>query len=390
MTSRERMLTAIGGGEPDYVPLSFMIFTALEARGADWFGQIEAQLELGLDPAADLSRLVPLAPTGHADACGMPLSLPPDVTVRQWREKPTGARYPVLHKHYETPDGTLSVAVNQTEDWPYGESVPLLDDFLVPRCTKHLVTCEEDLPALRRVLSGPLPQDVETCRHYWQKGKEFARRRDLLLVAGWGVGADALGWLCGLDKAVLSAVDRPEFLAALLDIIYEWNLRRMEPMLEVEPDLFVRRGWYEGTAYWSPGLFRQFLLPPIEKEVELAHQAGAAYAYIMTVGGLQFADLLLEAGIDVLVGVDPIQDRGMDMGALRSAVGEEMCLWGGVNGFITVERGGPEEIRQAARTAVETLGPAAFILSPVDNVRDTSEEVWQNVLALVAAWKEVR
>ena len=390
MNSRERMLKAIRGGKPDYVPLSFMIFTALEDRGPDWFERIDMQLRLGLDPLADLSRLVPDAATGHADAPGMPLSLPPGVTVSQGKQKPPGARYPVLHKEYQTPKGTLSVAVNQTDDWPYGDSVPLLDDFLVPRCTKYLVTGEHDLAALRCLLAGPLPEDVRMAREYWRKGKEFARQRGILLASGWGVGADALGWLCGLQNAVLFAVDRPGFLAALLEIIYQWNLRRMELMLEAGPDLFVRRAWYEGTAYWSPDLFRRFLLPPIKKEVKLAHQAGAAYGYIMTVGGLHLAHLLLEAGIDVLIGVDPIQDRGMDMGALRAAVGEQMALWGGVNGFITVERGTPERIRRAVNAALETLGPAAFILSPVDNVRDSSEKVWQNVLTFIEAWKQAR
>ena len=390
MTSRERMLAAIRGGTPDYVPLSFMIFSALRAERDDWFGRIEAQLELGLDPAADMASLVPSAPTGHRDAPGVPVTFPADVSVRQGKRSPAGARYPILCKEYATPHGTLSVEVGQTDDWPYGDEVPLLDDFLVPRCAKYLVTGEADLPALRHLLSGPFPDDVRVCREHWRKAKQFAEKNSLLLANGWGVGADALGWLCGLQNAVMFALDSPEFLNALLDIIYEWNRRRMELMLEVGLDLFIRRAWYEGTAYWSPRLFRRFLLPRITAEAELVHQAGAAFGYIMSVGGLQFADLLLESGIDVLIGLDPVQDRGMDMAALKAAVGSELCLWGGVNGFVTVERGTKTQIRKAVRTALKTLGPAGFILSPVDNVRDPSDRVWQNVLALIDAWKKVR
>ena len=36
MNSRERMLTAIESGTPDHVPLSFMIFFALQARSDGW------------------------------------------------------------------------------------------------------------------------------------------------------------------------------------------------------------------------------------------------------------------------------------------------------------------------------------------------------------------
>ena len=390
MNSRERLLAAIQGKAPDYVPLSFMIFSALRAERKDWFGGLEAQLELGLDPVADLMSLAPSAPTGHSDAPGIPVRFPPDVTVRQWKDTASGARYPVLHKEYETPRGTLSVAVNQTDDWKDGDNVPLLDDYLVPRCTKYLVTGEQDLPALRHLLGPPLADDVRMCRELWKKGKQFAREKQVLLAGGWGVGADALGWLCGLGNAVMFAVDEPEFLDALLDVVSDWNRGRMELMLEEGLDLFIRRAWYEGTSYWSPGLFRRFLLPRIEQEVELAHQAGAAYAYILSVGGLQFADLLLESGIDVLIGIDPVQDHGMDMVALKSAVGLDVCLWGGVNGFVTVERGTQQQVRQAVRTALEALGPAGFILSPVDNVRDRSDAVWQNVLALRDEWKKVR
>ncbi len=407
MNSRDRMLTAMRGGRPDYVPLSFMIFQALRAKCDDWFGRIEAQIELGLDAVADMTWLVRPGGTPHTDAPGVPLRSPADVTVRQWKDEPetrglsplppalggpspATQRYPVLHKEYETPHGTLSVAVNQTEDWKHGDEVPLLDDYLVPRCTKYLVTGEQDLPALRHLLADPHPDDVRLCRQLWKDGKAFAETKGLLLAGGWGVGADALAWLCGLENAVLFAADAPDFLDALLDLIYDWNRKRMELMLEPGLDLFVRRAWYEGTACWSPALFRRFMLPRIEKEVKLAHEAGAAYGYVMTVGGLQLAELLLEGGIDVLIGVDPVQDRGMDMAALRSAVGEEMCLWGGMNAFVTVERGTPEEVRQAARTALDTLGPAGLILSPVDNVRDTSERVWDNMLALIEAWKEGR
>ena len=390
MTSRERMLTAIRGGRPDYVPLSFMLFAALRAERDDWFGHIQAQLELGLDAVADMSSLVPTALTGHSDAPGIPLTLPPDVNVRHGKRSPAGARYRLLWKEYETPHGTLSVEVQQTDDWPYGDDVPLLDDFLVPRCTKYLVTGEQDLAALRYLLGGPFAEDVQVCRQHWGKAKLFAQNNSLLLANGWGVGADALGWLCGLQNAVMFAVDAPQFLNALLDIISEWNRRRMELMLEVGIDLFVRRAWYEGTAYWSPRLFRRFLVPRITAEAELAHQAGAAFGYIMSVGGLQFADLLLESGIDALIGVDPVQDRGMNMSALKAAVGSEICLWGGVNGFVTVERGRKAQIRKAVRTALKTLGPSGFILSPVDNVRETSDRVWQNVLALIGAWKKAR
>ena len=390
MNSRERMLSAIRGETPDHVPLSFMIFEALRTRESDWFKRIDAQLELGIDPMADMTHLTPEAPTIHPDTPGLPVNLPPDVTMRQWKEKQLGERYPVLHKEYATPDGVLHVAVNQTEDWEHGEDVPLFSDFLVPRCTRYMVESEEDLPALRHLLGPPRPEDAAQCADLWAGARQFARDRGLLLAAGWGVGADALGWLCGLENAVWMAIDRPDLLDAVLDVVSDWNRPRMTLMLEAGPDLFLRRAWYEGTACWSPALFRRFLLPRIKAEVKLAHEAGASFGYILTVGGMQFADLLAEAGIDVLIGIDPVQDHGMAMAKMKAAAAGKFALWGGVNGFVTVERGSREDVRAAVRQAMDEMGPDGFILSPVDNVVDPGDQVWHNVLELIEAWQDAR
>jgi hypothetical protein len=384
------MLAAIRGGTPDRVPLAFMIFESLRTRVPDWFEQIDAQIAMGLDAVADMTWLAPQGDAIHPDTPGVPVGFHDDVQVKQWKEQPPGFRWPVLHKHYKTPAGALTVAVNQTDDWEHGDDVPLFSDFLVPRCIKYMVEGEADLPALRHLLAPPRRADIEACREMWRRARRFAHERGVLLAAGWGVGADALGWLCGLDKAVWMAMENPQLLDAVLDLVGEWNRVRMELMLEPGPDLFLRRAWYEGAAYWSPGLFRRFLLPRLRREVEAVHDAGAAFGYILTMGGLQFADLLAEAGIDVLIGVDPTQDHGMDMAAMKQVSAGRFALWGGVNGFVTVELGKVQQVRKAVRQAVAALGPDAFILSPVDNVVRTDKKTLRNVDALIDEWTKVR
>ena len=390
MSSRERMLCAIEGRAADYVPLSFMIFSACEQRCAGPIEFFERQVELGLDPVVDLWHMNADEVKDCGDAPGPPVILGPEVKVREWREEPAESRYPLLHKEYATPDGTLSVTTQQTDDWPYGDHVPFLDDYMEARATKPLVTGFDDLPALRHLLGPVRRKDADACRHAWDEGTQFARRHGLLVAGGWGVGADALAWLCGLQNAVMMAVDQPDLLDAVLDVVSAWNRWRMEVILDAKVDLFIRRAWYEGTDFWSPALYRRFFLPRLAAEAAMAHQAGAKFGYILTSGAMPMLDLIIEAGVDVLIGVDPIQGKGTDMRELKARTKGRLALWGGVNGFLTVERGTPEEIREAVRTALDTLGPDGFILSPVDNVRDTSEETWENAMALIEAWKELR
>ena len=318
------------------------------------------------------------------------------VRTSQWAEAPHGRRYPSLHKEYVTPSGTLSVVVDQTDDWPYGDAasgdfhVPLMDDYLAPRCSKYLVETEEDLPALRHLLVPPTDADLKSSYEAWDKGRELAKEHDLLLAGGMGVGADALAWFCGLGNAVMMAMDRPVVFEELLSIIDEWNRLRMRASLDYGIDLFIRRAWYEGTDFWSPDLYRRFFFPIIREEVRMAHEAGAKYGYVLTSGSMPLHEMIVELGIDVLIGPDPVQGNGTDLKRMREQLQGKVCTWGGVNGFVTVEMGTKADIDAAVREAVATLGPDGFILSPVDNIRDSSDATWENVLAMIQSWKNCR
>jgi len=161
----------------------------------------------------------------------------------------------------------------------------------------------------------------------------------------------------------------------------------MEIYLEEGIDLLVRRAWYESTDLWSPSLYRKFFFPLLKKEVELVHQVGAKFGYIMTSGIMPLLNDFLELGIDVLIGVDPLEGKGTNLKLLKERLGEKICLWGGVNGFLTIERGEEKEVKETVEKSISILGPQGFILSPVDSVTDNSERTWNNVKTMIKAWK---
>ena len=102
-----------------------------------------------------------------------------------------------------------------------------------------------------------------------------------------------------------------------------------------------------------------------------------------------FACEIIEA-CKCLIGPDPVQGKGTDLQRIGEQLRGKMCTWGGINGFITVEMGTKTDIDAAVREAIAALGPEGFILSPVDNIRDPSDETWENVLALIESWKKHR
>jgi hypothetical protein len=374
ISPRERMLTALACREPDHVPCCFSAFSILRERCADGREFVERQLEMGLDAAVVVST-----PSPRMD---------PRVKVQEWRERAGGGPYPVIHKEYVTPAGTLHTAVRETEDWPWGSHIPLFDDFAISRAVRHLVTADDSLDALPCLLGPPEEEDLARLREDFAAARALAAEHDLLTVVHYGTVGDVACWLAGIEPLIMLAADAPGFVRRLLAVIEEWNDSVMDAVLAEGPDLLVRRAWYESADVWSPPAYREFILPGLRRDVERAHRAGAEFGYLMSCSSLPLMDMIIEAGVDVLLGVDPAQDRTMDLAELRRKAAGRLCLWGGVCGYLTVERGTPDDVREQVRDAMSVLGPDGFILAPVTNVREDSERVWENLRALIEAWRE--
>ena len=129
------------------------------------------------------------------------------------------------------------------------------------------------------------------------------------------------------------------------------------------------------------------ILPRLQVEVDLAHERGAKFGYICSSGTTPMLDYYLEAGIDVLIAIDPIQGTHTDLPLMKEKLGHRVCLWGGVSGAVTVEMGSEEEVRAAVRQAIKTLGPTGFILSPVDNITVDEPLTWRNIDIFIDEWQ---
>ena len=376
-SSRDRILAALECREADYVPCCFSAFQSLRQQCTDQADFLDRQLEMGLDAAVTVSN--------------MPIRRDPRVRIREWREDLPDGSYPILHKEYETPVGTLCTAVSTSSDWPWGNHVPFMDDFLIPRSRKFLITPDDSLDALRYLLPPPTDRDIAQFRENARRAKLLASERDLLTVCCYGMIGDLACWLCGMQELMMLTVYNPDFVQQLLNIIEDWNHRCMELVLEEGADLFVRRAWYENADFFPPSEYRQFILPTLRRDVEMAHQAGAKFGYLMSCASMPLIEMIIDAGVDVLMGIDPAQDRTMDMPLLKQKASGKMCLWGGVCGYLTIECGTPAQIREQVRQAISILSPGGgFILAPVTNIRADTEQAWENVRTMIEAWRAMR
>jgi uroporphyrinogen-III decarboxylase len=388
LTSRQRMLRTLNHQEVDHIPCCFMSFTALRRRhNADRYKIVEAQQAMGLDSML----FIPVAPRRvrpeHPDLRGLPVRFHPEVTTKEWREEIEGG-FDVLHKEYSTPGGKLTTSVRLSEDWTHGDHIPFVDDYQIPRSAKPLITGPEDLEALPYFLTPPQEDDVVRFTEEARRANDFAERHGILMAGGWGVGMDMANWLCGMENLMILTMQQPDFVADLLEMIHVWNKQRMEVVLSAPVDLYIRRAWYEGCDFVTPRFYRESVLPRLKAEADLAHEHGAKFGVICTSGTMPLFDFYLEAGIDVLIGVDPVQDVRMDMRILKEKFAGQISLWGGVSGAVTVERGTEEEVRSAVHHAIEALGPACFVLSPVDNITVDAPRTWYNIDVFIDEWRK--
>jgi hypothetical protein len=379
------MLTALNGQEPDRIPCSFMLFNGLKTESQDYLDYVQRQLDLGLDAYVQIPPRPMVVKNDHYNLHGLPVNYHPDVTIEEWKEEPEGTSYPVLIKEYHTPASVLRAEVRQDEEWRWGDHVPFLDDFLVGRSNKFIVDGPEDLEALRYLLVPPTPGEIASFKAESAPVLEFAREHDLLVAGGWGVGADLIGWVYGLHRLPYAVFDQPEFVAEMLDIIAVWNRTRMEVLLQAGIDLYIKRAWYENCDNFTPRHYRQFIKPILEADTALAHQYGAKFGFMMTSNCMPLLEDIRGTGADTIIGVDPAQ---WDLEVAVEKLGGQVCLWGGVNGHLTVELGTPEQVRGEVQKAMGILGGGGgFILSPVDNVREYTPTAQGNVAALVDEWK---
>jgi len=387
LTSKERMLAALTCKAVDHTPCCFMIFFNLRRKCGDEEEFVQKQLEMGLDAFTHAGYLNP--------------SYHPDVKEKIWVEQQDNEQ--IFCRRLDTPKGPLSQRVVQKKGWPTAENFHLYNDWIIPRSREFLIKPEQDLEKLTYVFGPTRDEDIQKLRESAAVARKLSQRYQLIQAGGWTsynslvrgdddgiMGADCMSWLSGFVDVMTLSMENPGLISEYMRLIHEWNVKRIGIYLDVTTaDIIFRRAWYENTEFWTPAAYRQIIHPFLKKEVELVHQAGRKFGLITTSAFVPLLDDILDTGIDVLIGVDPEQDKSTYLNQIKIPFLErKVALWGGVSGSLTVEQGTALDTEQAVQYAMEALGPVnGFILSPVDNVREETPQAWDNTKVFIQTWQ---
>lgn len=385
-TSRERYLAAFRHEEPDRVPIfldaNALVFFTDEVKWYNQFERAEVLLRLGCDPMINI---------------WLPTPVPhPDVKIRTWREKrPDGTIY--IGKEFDTPKGTLRQIVQETPDWcdywhglwvqrtlaatmrvDYG--MHLFDDWNVSRRTEPWVKGPDDLPKLPYILQKPPQWQLDEWTHDAQRAKEFAQKHDLLTMVRRTIVSDAWEWFCDIPWFAMQLCDDPGFVEEFLNIFEAAAAWQAPLALDVGVDVFQRRGWYDLPEFWGGRNYERYILPSVNREAELTHQAGALHCYLVTKGWGTFLQSLRKLESDILWGADPLAG-GAPLATMKEHLREKTIL-GGISCEKQLAQGSEAAVREAVRKAISALAPGGgFVLASSSSVFHESK--WANVAAMI-------
>ena len=197
--------------------------------------------------------------------------------------------------------------------------------------------------------------------------------------------------LRGQQQALIDLILCPEIVHYCLDKLFELcyidTMRIYEQIPGKVMLTYVAEdmGTQENLLF-APSQIREFLLPRMQRMIDLAHEAGA-YVFHHSDGAIrEIIPDMIGLGIDIL---NPIQwrCRGMERKALKRDFGQHLIFHGGVDNQHTLVFGSPDDVRQEVKDNIRILGAGGgYILAPCHNIQAVSPP--ENIVAMYEAGYE--
>jgi len=207
-----------------------------------------------------------------------------------------------------------------------------------------------------------------------------------LFVIGMA-GGQTLNFLCrhvgDTQEALLMMVDNPELVRKIFDIGTNASIEMGKAFARIGVDcLYIGDSWASGSVI-SPRMYSDYCSPCYRRAADAARAAGL-FVYKHCCGNY---NPLLEAvkkdHLDGIEGIDPTS--GMSVARTREAIGETLCLIGGVS-CLTLLGGTPVQVNDEARACIRDGGPRYVLGSACAVPRFTPVE---NMHALARAAQRV-
>lgn len=305
MTGTERMLTALRRGEPDRVPIWELIVNKPVIEGL--YGDIsyedfvEREGLDGLTVFEDQHIVEWLGSERYKDEWGI-----------IWQIEPNGIAYP--------------------------SGGPIAD--------------ERDLD--RYVPPDP---DADHRLKSLEKAVERFKGEKCIVFLGHETFEFSHYLLGGMDWLFMQYVMNPAFVDRLSEMIWTYKGRVLERAAEAGADVLLTGDDYatEKGTLMSPVHFRRFVLPYLQKAVNVAHAHGLPFVK-HTDGNLwKVMEDIVGTGLDALDPIEPLAH--MDIGDVKARYGDRIALCGNVDCMHILPHGTQEQVTEAVKETIAKASP---------------------------------
>jgi uroporphyrinogen decarboxylase len=173
----------------------------------------------------------------------------------------------------------------------------------------------------------------------------------------------------------------------LLEVLSDYLLKLTRRWLTLPISaIFMSDDWGSQTRMMvSLDLWRKFFRPHYQRVFDEIHRAGKQVIFHSCGHVVGIIPDLIDLGLDVL---DPVQPVAMDIEGVARKFGGKISFSGGIDDQ-RLEDYSPQEVRQAAKRAINTLGRpfgCGYIGSPANTVAPTVP--FENLQALIETFHE--
>ena len=352
MNSKERVMTAISGREPDRVPIDVWYTPEMRDKMADYLGIDERDssksdyhpdpLQLKLENDLLITTVGPAASYYLSDE-----DYYEDEWGIGWRKVDYGkGSYTEPHHHpladLEDP-GDFSIPDFSRDD-RYDEARYLVEEFGDSHAIVGEISCT-------------------------------------IFELSW--------YLRGFERVLRDFHANRDFVRGYFERLKEWAKTAGKKLVDIGVDI-IFLGDDVGTQdqmLISPDTFREFLKPVYADLFETFKQVNPDVKIAFHTDGnvMSIVEDYVEVGVDVL---NPIQPQALSPDELKRKFGDELTLWGSIDNQKTVPFGSPGDVREEVTSRLQNVAPGGgLILGPSHAVQPDAPV--ENLMAFYETAKEL-
>ncbi len=198
-------------------------------------------------------------------------------------------------------------------------------------------------------------------------------------------GAFVRSWrLVGMDNLMLKMYDDPAFVHRVASMVTDYSLQQLELLVKAGLDVLVVEDDIadKNAPLISPKLFREFVNPYNKRLVDEAHRHGLKVVRHSDGNLWPILDLLIETGYDGLNPLEPQADMGMKK--VKDYCGDRLCLLGNIDCQELLPSGSEEQVEAAVRQVIEDAGAGGGLIIDSSNTYHPGVKP-ENVMAVFKA-----